>query len=206
MTANPPSAAPLPSRTSALAVVVFVILICSPCLGLGGGLAYLNAESAGRWARWRSLASPPEMAVGFVTADPSVVYVTTATGLVYACNHGGDPAGRSCWQAAEAPYTINSETDFERSVFSGAVPPPPGEVTDVVYTSLIYADAAYEARYALLADGSVWVWEYGGGAYGPLVVLLAGPVLGLALGVAAIVGLLVLNARRRVAPPAASAG
>jgi len=195
-------AARAPSRTSALAVIVFLVLICSPCLGLAGGAAYLQAERQGRLARWRPLAAPPEPAVAFVTADPNQVYVSTVSGQVYRCRHNSDPVDRQCWLLAEEPYTIASESDFEHSVFTGQVPPPPGDLTDVVYVSIFYADAAFEARYALLADGTVWVWEYAASSNMSLLVLLAGPVVGLVLGVIVVLALLVFAAtqRRRAVP------
>jgi hypothetical protein len=194
-----PSPAPArsPSSTSALAVVVFLILICSPCLGLGGGLVYQRSLGQGQFAFWRSLAAPPEAAVAFVTADPNRVYVTTVSDQVYVCEHNGAAADRDCWLLAEEPYTIDNETDFEHSVFSGQVPPPPGETTDVVYVSIFFADAAFEARYALLADGTVWVWEYGASSNQSLLVLLAGPVVGLALGGLLVTALLVWHLTRR---------
>jgi hypothetical protein len=172
-------------------------LVCSPCLGLVGGVVYLNGQSAGQFARWRTLSAPPETAVSFVAADPFRVYVSTLSGQVYVCDHDGAPVNSDCWLLAEEPYAIATDTDFERSVFSGEVPPPPGETTDAVYVSLIKAEAAYEARYVLLADGTVWVWEFGADSRQSLLVLLGGPVLGLALGGVVILALLVLNATRR---------
>ena len=186
-----------PARTSGLAVVVCLLLVCSPCLGLAGGAAYLNVQGDGRFARWRSLAAPPEPAVSFVAADPFQVYVNTTSGQVYRCAHGQQPAGRQCWLLADEPYAITAETDFEHSVFGGAVPPPPGDTTDTVYVSLFQEDAAYEARYALLTDGTIWVWEYATDSNQSLIVLLAGPVLGLALGGVVVLALLSLSAARR---------
>jgi len=186
-----------PSRTSGLAVVVFLLLICSPCLGLGGGVAFLAGQSDGRFARWRSLAAPPETAESFVAADPFQVYVSTQSGQVYVCGHNQAPADGQCWRPAEAPYAVAAETDYEHSVFAGEAPPPPGDTTDAVYVALFRADAANEARYVLLTDGTVWVWEYATDANQSLLILLAGPVLGLALAGVVILALLVLSASQR---------
>jgi hypothetical protein len=194
---NSPRAAP--SRSSVLALVILVILLCSPCLGLGGGLAYVNALGQGRFARWRSLAAPPAGAVALVTADPNRVYVETGSGAIFGCAHNGRAAGLGCWTAAEPPFAIDSQADFERAVFSGDVPPPPGDPVDQLPVSLIYADAAWEARYAVLADGTVWVWEYSAGGYDSLVALLLGPVVGLGAGLL-VIGLLVLLGRARRGP------
>ena len=60
------------------------------------------------------------------------------------------------------------------------------------------ARATSEARYApLLTDGTIWVWEYSTDASQSLLVLLAGPILGLALGGVVVLALLVLSAARR---------
>ncbi len=186
-----------PSRTAGLAVVIFLVLICSPCLGLGGAVAYLGGQSGGQFAHWRSLAAPPETAVGFVAADPNQVYVATQSGQVYVCDHHQAPVNTQCWQPAEAPYAVEQETDYQHSVFAGEVPPPPGEAVDAVYVALFYAEVAFEARYVLLTDGTIWVWEYGTNSNGSLLVLLAGPVLGLALGGVVVGALLVVSATRR---------
>ena len=103
MNSNTAPATRQPSRTSGLAVVVFLLLICSPCLGLGGGIAYLSGQREGRFARWRSLAAPPETATAFVAADPFQVYVNTTSGQVYRCAHGQQAAGAQCWLLAEEP-------------------------------------------------------------------------------------------------------
>jgi hypothetical protein len=198
---NPPR--PAPARASVLALVVLAILLCSPCLGLGGGLAYVNAALQGRFARWRSLAAPPSGAVALITADPNLVYVETASAAVFACAHNGRAAGAGCWAAAEPPFDIAPQADFERAVFSGDVPPPPGDLVDQLPVSIILADAGFEARYAVLGDGTVWVWEYSAGGYDSLAALLLGPVVGLGAGLL-VIGLLVLlgRAHRRAAPAA----
>jgi hypothetical protein len=187
---------PAPSRSSVLALAVLVILLCSPCLGLGGGLAYVNALGQGRFARWRSLNAPPAGAAALVTADPNLVYVESGSGAIFVCAHNGRAAGAACWVTAQPPYAIAAEADFERAVFSGAVPPPPGDPVDQLPVSIILADAAWEARYAVLSDGTVWVWEYSAGGYDSLVALLLGPVVGLVLGLI-VIGLLVLLGRVR---------
>jgi hypothetical protein len=193
---------PAPARSSVLALVVLVILLCSPCLGLGGGLAYVNAAAQGRFARWRTLGAPPTGAVALITADPNLVYVETASGGFFACAHNGRAAGAGCWAPAEPPFAIAPEADFERAVFSGDVPPPPGNLVDQLPVSLIFADTASEARYAVLDDGSVWVWEYSAGGYDSLIALLLGPVVGLGAGLL-IIGVLVLLGRGRRGPAAA---
>lgn len=185
-----------------LAVAVLLILVLSPCLGLGGGVAYLAAHRDGAFARWRSLGSPPGGAASLVAGDTTVIYAAAAGGAVYSCPPTSQ-ARDACWSLAAEPYTVDSRADYEHSVISGEPPPPPQTPVDVLYVSRFYAEMAVEARYALLPDGTVWVWFHESGSYLSLLVLMGAPVLGFVLGVVlAIVLLIVQGVRRRPTPAA----
>lgn len=194
---------PAPAGRAALLAVVFLILILSPCLGLAGGVAYLSLNREGVFTRWRSLGAPPGGAAGFVAGDTSVIFAAAEGGAVYRC----DPASRArdaCWLRAEPPFSVDPRADYEHSVISGEPPaPPPGQLVDALYVSRFYAELAVEARYHLLADGTVWVWLHESGSYDALLVLLGAPVLGLCAGLAAILLIaLALPFFRRRAPAA----
>ncbi len=60
-----------------------------------------------------------------------------------------------------------------------------------------FVELGLEARYAVLSDGTVWVWEYSASSYASLIVLLAGPVVGLALGLIVVGVLVAANMARR---------
>ena len=72
-------------------------------------------------------------------------------------------------------------------MFDGEVRPPSGAAADTLDVTVRYADASFETRYILLKDGTMWKWEHDGSAYGTLVVIVLGPVAGLALGVVVVV-------------------
>ena len=180
-----------------LAILTLAILVLSPCLGLGAGVAYLSVYSQGAFSRWHSLGMPPEPIAGFVTGDTEVLYVATETGSVYLCE-ADSRARDACWLPADPPYTVDERSDYEHSVIPGDPPsPPPGEPVEVLYVSRFYAELAVETRYVLLADGTVWVWLYQSSGYLGLLVLLAAPVLGLGAGLVLIVILVIINRLRR---------
>ena len=77
--------------------------------------------------------------------------------------------------------------------------PPPEAPVDVLYVSRFYAEMAVEARYALLPDGTVWVWFHESSGYLALLVLLGSPVLGFGVGfVLAVILLVAQGVRRRL--------
>jgi hypothetical protein len=182
-----------------LAIAVLLILVLSPCLGLGGGVAYLAAHRNGSLSRWHSLGQPPAPVSGFVTGDVNVIYAATNDGRVFSCESESRTRD-ACWVLAEPPYTVDDRADFEHSVISGDPPPPPAEPVESLYVSRFYAEMAIEARYVLLGDGTVWVWLHQASGYTALLVLLAAPVLGLGLGLVLIVVLVILNLVRRRRP------
>ncbi len=189
-----------PGSKTWLAVAVVAILVLSPCVGLSGGVAYLLAYREGTFSRWRSLGSPPAPAMALYAGDTTVIYAAAADGNVYSCPPTSQ-AREACWTPAAPPYTVDSRADYEHSVISGDPPPPPETPVDVLYVSRFYAELAVEARYALLPDGTVWVWYHESAGYLSLLVLLGSPVLGFGLGfVLAVILLLAQGVRRRPAP------
>jgi len=188
-----------PGSKTWLAVAVLLILVLSPCVGLGGGVAYLLAYREGAFSRWRSLGSPPAPATALYAGDTAVIYAAAADGNVYTCPPTSQ-ARDACWTLAAPPYTVDTRADYEHSVISGDPPPPPEAPVDVLYVSRFYAEMAVEARYALLPDGTVWVWYFESAGYLSLLVLLGSPVLGFGLGFVLAVILLLAQGARRPAP------
>ncbi len=165
-----------------LATAALCILL--PCLGLLGSGAYLRARQTGTFSRWQSLGAPLDRAVDIVTGDPDVVYVRTATGTIYGCVHAEAYEPVNCWIEAQEPLLIDPEARFDQRLYAGEVKPPAGTVVDTLYVTVWYAEDAYETHYALLEDGTVWKWEYDVGGYWSLLILVLGPLAGLAAGIA----------------------
>ena len=160
------------------------ILVLLPCLGLVGSATYLKSWRAGSQSRWRSLGAPPDGGAEIVTGDRDVVYVRTATGSIYGCEHRSSSAPGNCWIEAEGPLSVDPEARFDRRLYKGEVEPPTGTVVDTLDVTVWYAEDAFETLYFLLEDGTVWKWDYDVGSYWTLVILFLGPLAGAAAGIA----------------------
>jgi hypothetical protein len=143
------------------------------------------------------MGSPPGSAVDVLSGDRSVVYVKTASGSIYACEHHGARIDKDCWHLTNEPLTIDSHAKIGTYVFEGQVKSPPGPVVDTLDVTVWRGEDAFETRYALLEDGTVWKWQYDVGAYWTLGILLLGPAAGLVLGALLAVALLVREGLRR---------
>jgi hypothetical protein len=174
-----------PSSWARLLLATGFLVALLPCLGLVGGGAYLKARQAGAFSRWRSLGVPPGTGVDLVTGDIDVVYVRTASGDLHACRHRGAGAARDCWERAQEPLSVDPDVRFDQRVYEREVQPPGGTVLDSLYVARWYAEDAFETRYVLIEDGTVWKWEYDVGGNWSLLILLAGGLAGMVLAMAA---------------------
>lgn len=168
-------------------LVTGVILVLLPCLGLAGSAGYLKARQAGALARWRPLGAPPDGGVDIATGDIGTVYVHTAAGSIYGCRHRGARGADDCWYEAQEPLSVDREARFDKRLYQRKVEPPPGRVVDTLEVALWQAEDAFETRYALLEDGTVWKWEYDVGGYLSLFIIILGPLAGVGLGIAVVV-------------------
>ena len=197
-----------PSRLLRL-LATLVILAVLPCLGLVGSSVYLRARQAGALSRWRSLGAPPGGGVDIVTGDTNVVYVRASTGSVYSCEHRATRGAQDCWDTAQEPLRIDPKAKFDKSLYEGEVELPAETVVDSLDVAVWYAEDAFETRYVLLDDGTVWKWDYDVGAYWSLLILILGPLAGLVLGIGAAVALwapVAVQALRRRRPGQSSQG
>ena len=164
-----------------------VILILLPCLGLVGSVAYLKVRQAGALSRWRPLGTLPAGGVELVTGDRGVVYVRTAAGSIYGCKHSGTRVTEDCWYEAQEPLNVDHNATFDTRLHQREVEPPAGTVVDTLEVTIWRGGDAFETRYVLLQDGTVYKWEYDVGGIWSLLILLLGPMAGLVLGVVVVV-------------------
>jgi hypothetical protein len=174
-----------PSSRGRLLLATVLLLLLLPCLGLGASAVFLKARNSGAFTRWRSIGSPPDPGVKLVSGDPQVIYVRTTSEKLYACRHKERGSAPSCWVPAQEPLDVDRRVTTEHMRFTGEVPLPPGQVVDTLNVARWYAEDAFETRYTLLADGSVWKWEYDVGGYWSLLTMAAGLLLGGVLGLVA---------------------
>jgi hypothetical protein len=172
------------------------LLVLLPCLGLAVSAAHLKARQAGILSRWQPLGAVPAGGVDIVAGDLNVVYVRTAAGKIYGCRHSGRRPDPNCWMEAQEPLNVERHAASGRQLYTRQVKPPQGTVVDTLVVTAWYGGDAFEARYVLLQDGTVWKWKYDVGAIWTLSILILGPLVGFVLGVVAAVVLWV-RARRR---------
>lgn len=183
------------------AIVISVLLLIGlPLLGFRAGFDFPE-----RWknlARWQSLGSPAEMPLAIVGGDLDVVYLRGQDGSLFECDRTGPTRDNACWKQVDQQRKRGGGENLGDR-FGGEIPPPPGPVKEVLDVSWMFAERATYLRYALLQDGSVWVWEYQADANWNLMLIVCGPVGGLALAIVIVLaiwltlGLRALLRRRR---------
>ena len=166
--------------------ISLLLLIGLPLLGVRGGFAMLDAWKNADASSWRALGRPAEMPTAIVDANLDVVYVRGQDGSLFVCDHSGPTRDSACWQEVEQV----GESDYgveHANTYRGEIPAPPGTVQETLDVSWQAAERASHARYALLEDGSVWLWDVHADANWSLVLLACGPILGLVLAVVIVV-------------------
>jgi hypothetical protein len=186
-------------------LITVVLLVGLPLLGVPVGFRLLHAWKGWETRSWQELGQPAQVPVAIMDADLEVVYVRGEKGALYACNHTEPTRDNACWeQIGQLPQT-DSGVDH-RNTYRDEIPPPPGEVQDVLDVSWDYAERHTQLRYVLLADGTVWLWDYHADANWSIALLMLGPVCGLALAIVIVVvmwlgaGLRALIRRLRAGP------
>jgi hypothetical protein len=150
-------------RLASIFVVVIVVLlpITGAYFGFTVGRLWAEAQNEGARANWQFLGSPPGSISRVVGADMESVYVEVASGQVYrgARECGGGASG--CWEIAteirQEPYfAISSRCDTHFTMMED----PPAEVVQCASVVTGGPSENWEAHYALLEDGNIWVWHY----------------------------------------------
>ncbi len=166
--------------------ISLLLLIGLPLLGVRGGFALLDAWNKADAGSWRSLGRPAEMPTAIVDANMDVVYVRGRDGSLFVCDHTGPTRDNACWQEVEEVGERGYGVEHANT-YRGEIPAPPGTVKETLDVSQHFAERASHARYALLEDGSVWLWDVHADANWSLVLLACGPILGLVLAVVIVV-------------------
>lgn len=177
-------------------------LIAASLLGLSYLASILYADGA--FERWHSLGAPPHgigevASVSFDARSEATVVLTSDNNQLLQQGARSACGAAGCWQQV---YTIPAGNDWSESAIAERCrsdyprqAAPPGAIVwcasywDVAFGSHLVG----EAHFALLEDGSVWVWQFIP-ASGALLILLAGGLL------AALAGLVTFFILRRSAP------
>ena len=167
-------------------IVSVALLFGLPLLGLNGGFALLRSCQRADAAEWESLGQPPEPPVEIVDAGLSKVYVRVDGGSLFECDHIRAPYDDRCWNEVIEVGALDPGLEY-RNTFAGEIPAPPGPVVQSLDLSWHRAERAKHRRYALLEDGSVWLWDYNADANTGLLTLMGGPVCGLGLAIVVVI-------------------
>jgi hypothetical protein len=139
--------------------VAGVVVGCT-VLGFLGGLVIQSplskVISEGAFTRWCSLGSPSERITNLLWigqyGPDHVIYAETEAGNVYRCC----PQGPGQWERAERPEYV---WDQECWRLPPRASPPPRPVRACVEIGA-YEWGTYRTQFALLDDGTVWMWHH----------------------------------------------
>ncbi len=136
---------------------------------------------------WQSLGFPPAKAIKVLGVSQSdhdlVVQTVDGERYIFQCGRSKPQAGQYCWYKLEELPPLQSISETPRFV----VPNPPGSVVSSVAIPL----PNRQINYAVLEDGSVWVWNYdprppdsmGGEELATLMAFFIFAVVGLVIGI-----------------------
>jgi hypothetical protein len=181
-------------------VISVLLLVGLPILGFRAGFSFV--EGWKNLERWQSLGSPADMPLAIVDGSLDVVYLRGQDGSLFECDHTGPTRDNACWKEVDQPRDRGGGVNLGDR-YRGEIPPPPGPVKEVLDVSWMFAERASYVRYALLQDGSVWLWEYQADANWNLMLIMCGPIGGLAVAIIIVLvmwlgaGLRALLRRRR---------
>ncbi len=166
-----------PFQTILNVFITLVLVIGFGFLGFKGSAWYFHAVSTGLFAKWTSLGTPPGGAVAVMSTVPQSrsgkTVVKTADGKFYAYK----PGLSSHWEEYTWPYPENITPSPRCPGFDRQRPSPPHAIVDC-QGSFTWEWQDTEDFYAVLADGSVWRWQYGMGLMDGLLLIAGVTILG----------------------------
>lgn len=169
---------PVKRVISAVWVVLLLLLACYS--GFRAGDALATALSEGTFVLWRQLEAPPEDVASILTSNTYIVQIETRSGEVYQAEISKclQSAG-GCWEKANRTYELEPPYWHKgsrcRSCFQ-EMKEPPGRIVECGSATLPF-ECYREAHYALLEDGTIWVWQHAVCGLGPGGVLNVGNML-----------------------------
>jgi len=144
-------------KPNALILFFLIAALASP-IGAGIGFLVGKAWNSGDLTGWRRLPAPPMMPVQIVGGSTTAIFIATADGQVFYCS---PMDGDECWVKYDEPVFTDASNEYcEQWPLYYSVRAAPGEVIDYLQTQWCHFEAGEETDYALLEDGSVWVWHH----------------------------------------------
>lgn len=144
-------------KRAILTVLTILLALTLLLVGIALGVRLGVAWNTGSLARWERLPEPPASPVQIVGGTTRLVYVMAADGQVYACT----PAGGECWAAVDTPLDIAPiDPACAEYPIHYSMSAPPGKTIDSLQTQWCHFEAGEQTGYALLDDGTVWMWQH----------------------------------------------
>ncbi len=138
-------------------LLTILLALTLPLIGIALGVQAGRAWNTGSLARWERLPDPPASPVQIAGGATSVVLVKAADGQVYACT----PVGGECWVQANVPVDlVPIDPACARYPVRYLMSAPPGNPIDTLQTQWCHFEAGEQTGYAILDDGSVWMWQH----------------------------------------------
>jgi hypothetical protein len=185
-------------------LIALLALLVVPCLGAVAGFGLARVYWGGALTRWQRLPDPPapaaEIVDGGTRLAPGGWWLTVrgADDRLFHC-----PPYDGCWVEVTAPPAEAAEPCLYP--YDARPPAPPGPVADRLEAQACNAEAAYQASFVVLEDGTVWRWGHSVAGLSSLVELFlfvaGGAALGLLLALPIALAVLLVGRRPRPARP-----
>ena len=144
-------------------VIVFVIGLLIPitCTLITVLIMFFigNLYSNSTFVKWHSLGSPPEKIIKIAGLCEEEVCVETESNNVYMFNSYicGEEVAQSCWEQVDA--MLIEEPEVVSCWYEFPVKSLPPTTIQSIVTNDCGSGGASQTNYALLNDGSIWVWD-----------------------------------------------
>lgn len=140
-----------------LTLLTILLALTLPLIGIALGIQAGKAWNTGSLARWERLPDPPARPVQIAGGATSQVFIKAADGQVYACT----PVGGECWVQANEPVDLAPiDAACAEYPIHYAMSASPGNAIDTLETQWCHFEAGEQTGYAILDDGSVWMWQH----------------------------------------------
>ena len=143
-----------------------------------------NRANSARFTEWETLGKPPSDAVAVHIGEHGGYLIEGKDGAFYYCQ-GLQTNGPCIWHTVETNDAVLGVNYSDPAVWP-EVPHPPGDVISEAFYAFSGGEMFMQTNYAVLDDGSVWIWEHGvNGMYqiGTSLSLIAlGVIAGLIIG------------------------
>ena len=171
-------------------VILLIPVVSAAAGGYGTWVFFTTSRTSAVEAEaveWRPLGAPPGKAVKILGTylPPPALCVETDDGGRYQYIGCPDKPGPDCWRGVEACEEASLPKGAPE-VLEFTARNPPGRVVDSVVIQIPIEFSEQTTNYAVLEDGSVWVWDYtrnGLDALGWLVFSFFGAIAGFVIGI-----------------------